>query len=178
MKPQSEKAYGILDIPIIDIENNDPRKRAYYSFPTAKRNVPQTYPLVDFRSEVFSNDGSSGKESRAFLDTYGFTAVKHISALSQLPYTRADYNNVQSIEKTYWPEIKALVRQSVGASKGFIISSAIRAEKLDANDADAPNSAKEKPEDKEEDEKKDEVVAKEKKERMFSPFKRKLTIWT
>lgn len=98
--------------------------------PKFESTVSQTYPLKDFRHDVFGPTGQDYDLARsvAFSDKMGFTAVKHTSKLfaGDGSYEGSDAASIDFMDEVYYPEIEALVKEVTGCSKVFISNSSLR----------------------------------------------------
>lgn len=132
--------HGTFTIPVdVDVEEYDPWAFPYGKAPPAlfASTVQHTFPLKDFRHEVF-NEEYSIKTSREFLRKHGFTAVRHESKLHQSPYGHvADFCDVQLMSTIYYPEIEELVKCVTGCSQVCITDSLVRMSDADNTVSDA-----------------------------------------
>jgi hypothetical protein len=56
-----------------------------------------------------------GDDSPFTLDTHGFAARRHLSALHSAPYSRASWNDEDLLKSVYIPEVEALVQKLTGS---------------------------------------------------------------
>lgn len=116
--------HGTFTVPILDDEIPlDPSIRPYMAPPMPKATTPLTFPLRDFRSQVFQTlHGGDYKPERSFLNTHGFTAVKHDSSFLKT----GNVSDTSSVQKSYYPETASLVKDVVGCKEVIIMNSAVR----------------------------------------------------
>ncbi|EPE28426.1 GA4 desaturase [Glarea lozoyensis ATCC 20868] len=112
--------------------------------------IPITYPLNDLRklysgerikSEEHERLGWSWSHSAEILKKFGFTAVKfdprwtEVDAESQAE----DCDDLETLEQTYYPEVKKAVQKLTGASRVFITNSIVRrGGEVPAKDSNGP----------------------------------------
>ena len=140
----SASVLATFTIPVFDDGQSDPAQRPYLSAPKPTSTVKRTYPVVDFRSAVLSNDSNNydpSSQSASFLSKNGFTAIKHRSALLDPPYARADFESVDLMDKIYYPEIESIIKTLTGCTRVFITNSALRGPKPLARLESKPNEA-------------------------------------
>ncbi|KAM0349705.1 hypothetical protein ACHAPU_003534 [Fusarium lateritium] len=111
--------------------------RGYTTSPSIKQ-VPIFYPLHDLRPVVFPSDDVKGGNSQdtdwswshsaEILKKFGFTAVKFDPKWAKVDQeVRAgDYDDLQTLEETYFPEVKESILKLTGASRVFITNSIVR----------------------------------------------------
>ena len=100
--------------------SKDPMERGFFDTPAAKSITNKTVPLYDVRAGIFSVSPVIS------LETHGFTAVKHSTALL-LPANEGDmFMNAEAIEKIYIPEVEKIIQTLTGARKIIIIRAALR----------------------------------------------------
>ena len=120
---------GTFDIPIYEDEIEGPSERAYLRPPAWSRLVKRTYPLIDFRNDVFGAgqyESPSISRSAKFLSKYGFTAVKKDSILLSSGYTKQDLLDPELIKRVYYPEVESLIKNLTGCSQVFVDHSFVR----------------------------------------------------
>ncbi|KAF4994482.1 hypothetical protein FGRMN_5752 [Fusarium graminum] len=110
--------------------------RGYTTAPNIKQ-VPIFYPLHDLRAVVFPTDVKSGSDqdtdwswshSAEVLKKFGFTAVKFDPKWAKVDeeVRAGDYDDLQTLEDTYFPEVKESILKLTGASRVFITNSIVR----------------------------------------------------
>ncbi|CAK1360341.1 hypothetical protein CB0940_06402 [Cercospora beticola] len=120
----TETIHGTFTVPILDDEIPlDPSMRPYMVPPMPKATTPLAFPLKDFRSQVFQTlSGGDYTPERAFLNTHGFTAVKHNSSF----LNTGNISDTCSVQESYYPEIASLVKDVVGCKEVIVMNSAVR----------------------------------------------------
>ncbi|KAL1961550.1 hypothetical protein VTN77DRAFT_1612 [Rasamsonia byssochlamydoides] len=98
----------------------DPWKCDFYALPPPKSIVHAEVTLHDLRPEIFT------ESSPYKLETHGFTAVKHQSALLAPPYTVESRKDARLFESIYLPEVNDIVKAATGARKVFALNAAVR----------------------------------------------------
>lgn len=115
---------GTFTVPILDDEpHSDPSTRAYMAPPKPKATSQITFPLVDFRGDVF-NASSGGDYSRdeAFMRSHGFTAVNHTSCIKDME----GFPDADTMRDVYYAEVEDLVKEVTGCKSVFITNSKCR----------------------------------------------------
>ena len=121
---------GTFTIPIYDDGQDDPFQRPYLVAPKPSRTINRSYPLINFRNDVFCNVDHDSldqtSESARFLTKHGFTAVRHRSKLLDPPHERVDFDSVEKMDEIYYPEVEEIVKKLTGCKHIFITNSALR----------------------------------------------------
>ncbi|KAF2485884.1 hypothetical protein BDY17DRAFT_294437 [Neohortaea acidophila] len=114
------RLYGVFTYPISD---GDASADLTKDEPESKINVK--CPLVDFRDQVFqSSSHGDYKAEAAFMKTHGFTAVKHVSAITDSNV----FHDPPTVQSIYHPEVVELVKQVTGCKTVVVINSNCRGE--------------------------------------------------
>ncbi|KAL2001275.1 hypothetical protein VTN02DRAFT_1964 [Thermoascus thermophilus] len=92
----------------------------FYALPPPKAIVQAEVVLHDLRPEIFT------ESSPYRLETHGFTAVKHQSALLAPPYTAESFMDATLFRSIYLPEVYDIVKAATGARKVFALNCAVR----------------------------------------------------
>ena len=128
---EQDQVVGTFTIPIFD-KISDPSERPYLAPPAWRGDVQRTYPLINFRDEAFgSGQDTSLSRSAALLTKYGFTAVKHSSAVIPSTTFHEDLSDSATIEKHYYPEVVQLIKDLTGCKEVFIDHSFLRGQPKD-----------------------------------------------
>jgi hypothetical protein len=103
--------------------------QAFLNYLTAIAEKPHTYnydPPAGVARQNFSNETHSvsiddirGRENSFTLDQHGFAAVRH-------PTSDRDFDNEEWINRVYYPESEALLRQNLNAPRVLIFDHTVR----------------------------------------------------
>jgi hypothetical protein len=103
--------------------------RGYTNAPNVKQ-IPVPYPLHDLRALAFLNGeaGWSWSHSAGVLRKFGFTAIKFDPKWAKVDdeVQAGDYDDLQTLEETYFPEVKESILKLTGAKRVFITNSIVR----------------------------------------------------
>ncbi|KAK3713678.1 hypothetical protein LTR37_008372 [Vermiconidia calcicola] len=126
--------YGTFTFPIFDGQpQTDPATRPYLAPPKARATLQRTYPVIDFRDEVFSpslkskkgSDGTAKSSLRSPAATHlrdtGFTALCEPTSL-----TASSFESQENVQRIYYPEISSLIRRLTGCKTTYITNSIVR----------------------------------------------------
>lgn len=108
-----------------------------YTTPPKVAQIPVAYPLHNFRNIVFGNDveheelqhvGWAWSRSAELLKKFGFTAVKLDPkwVRADREVQAGDYDDLQTLENTYFPEVNKSILRLTGAKHVFITNSIVR----------------------------------------------------
>lgn len=125
---------GTLHFPVnVPVEPYDPWSLPYFKAPSGAYSQvsKRTITLTDVREDVLGSkreDGSSNIETaHSFLDTHGFTAVRHATTLiPSFPTLLSNFQDLERINKEYYPEVEALIKSVTGCDQVCITDSIIR----------------------------------------------------
>ncbi|KAF4502788.1 GA4 desaturase [Fusarium agapanthi] len=102
--------------------------RGYTNNPNVKQ-IPVPYALQDLRPVVLPNGADlSWSHSAEILKDFGFTAIKFDPKWAKVDdeVHAGDYDDLQTLEETYFPEVKAPILKLSGATRIFITNSIVR----------------------------------------------------
>ncbi|EWG40947.1 hypothetical protein FVEG_03157 [Fusarium verticillioides 7600] len=102
--------------------------RGYTNNPNVKQ-IPVPYPLHDLRPVAFPNGADwSWSHSAEILKDFGFTAIKFDPKWAKVDdeVQAGDYDDLKTLEETYFPEVKDSVLKLTGAARVFITNSIVR----------------------------------------------------
>ncbi|KAF2159567.1 hypothetical protein M409DRAFT_60643 [Zasmidium cellare ATCC 36951] len=115
---------GKFIVPVFDGEpHSDPFTRPYGAPPKPKASASVTFPLVDFRSQVFTAaPGGDYNGDEAFMRSHGFTAVKHVSSIKDIE----GFRDADTMNDVYYAEMEDLVKRVTGCKFVVINNSTCR----------------------------------------------------
>ena len=110
--------------------------RGYTTAPNIKQ-VPISYPLHDLRAIAFPNNIKDERDEHAdwswshsaeILKKFGFTVVKFDPKWAKVDeeVQAGDCDDLQTLEDTYFPEVKESILKLTGAKHVFITNSIVR----------------------------------------------------
>ncbi|KHO00462.1 GA4 desaturase [Metarhizium album ARSEF 1941] len=111
--------------PVVDrdkSERGDPWQRNYGAPPPVGELVPRTSPLIDIRPLL----SDPRYTVVGHLESHGFGVVKHRSAALQACYTDEGEVDEEAVASVYYPEVKELVMQALGAKSVHVTHSVFR----------------------------------------------------
>jgi hypothetical protein len=119
--------------------SQDPMKAGFFSGSVPKSTTHIVLPLHNIRDDVFS------EQPVVSLETHGFTAVKHRTALLSPENEGDTFMNAEMIEKIYVPEVEKMIQTLTGARKIVVIRSALRSKSPESSTAKTPTPETDKP---------------------------------
>ena len=123
--------YGTFTFPIYDGEpQTDPATRPYLAPPKASATLQRTYPMIDFRDDVFCSNSNSKQPNgstttspaAAYLRDTGFTAICEPTSLIQ----RDSFESKNNMQQIYYPEVCSLIKRLTGCKTTYITNSIVR----------------------------------------------------
>ncbi|KAK1071741.1 hypothetical protein LTR74_003113 [Friedmanniomyces endolithicus] len=97
--------------------------------------VKVSFPLLSFREAVFGNQKEAIDMAHAerFLHDNGFTAIKHRSALHSDPSGTSIFQDQNTMDTVYCPEIAVLIQRLTGCKQAFAVTHRVRGVSAAAN---------------------------------------------